>query len=460
MKIYIRKIFEHDIKKQISITKSIVSHFFENKDQFDIKGKTKGEIGVATILLSTDPRLGGDIKKIIKSEIEPNDLEIDDLLLISEKKDFFEIEVIRKNNVKYSTLIDLFNDDERHIFTYKDELEEITINKTRDTDSKNIIYYGVPGVGKSYTINRDFNLDDQNSHRVVFHPDYTYGDFVGQILPQNVDDGKGEEKLKYEFVPGPFTNALKQAKENPSKDIYLIIEEINRGNAPAIFGDLFQLLDRDDSGKSQYEITNFDIANKVHGNKKAKVYLPSNLYIIATMNTADQNVFTLDTAFQRRWEMRHIPNKINEAKHSNEQIANSGVSWGAFATVINELITNNNDGFGDLGDKRLGAYFVKNELKDKEKFAGKVLKYLWDDAFKMDREKLFKPEIKMLDEMLEKFGNSGNFDDIFIAEVCKNLKDKNLNFEEKNEPQNSANDGVIDNSTIDDGGADESSNEN
>ena len=78
----------------------------------------------------------------------------------------------------------------------------------------------------------------------------------------------------------------------------------------------------------------------------------------------------------------------------------------------------------------------------------------------MDREKLFKPEIKMLDEMLEKFGNSGNFDDIFIAEVCKNLKDKNLNFEEKNEPQNSANDGVIDNSTIDDGGADESSNEN
>ena len=261
-------------------------------------------------------------------------------------------------------------------------------------------------------------------------------------------------------MPGPFTNALKQAKENPSKDIYLIIEEINRGNAPAIFGDLFQLLDRDDSGKSQYEITNFDIANKVHGNKKAKVYLPSNLYIIATMNTADQNVFTLDTAFQRRWEMRHIPNKINEAKHSNEQIANSGVSWGAFATVINELITNNNDGFGDLGDKRLGAYFVKNELKDKEKFAGKVLKYLWDDAFKMDREKLFKPEIKMLDEMLEKFGNSGNFDDIFIAEVCKNLKDKNLNFEEKNEPQNSANDGVIDNSTIDDGGADESSNEN
>jgi len=132
--------------------------------------------------------------------------------------------------------------------------------------------------------------------RIIFHPDYTYSDFVGQILPRVNEDSS----VSYEFTPGPFTNILKKAYLNPEKEYFLIIEEINRGNAPAIFGDIFQLLDRNKDGASEYEITNNDVANIIYGDKNHKVSIPSNMSILCTMNTSDQNVFTLDTAFQRR----------------------------------------------------------------------------------------------------------------------------------------------------------------
>ena len=141
--------------------------------------------------------------------------------------------------------------------------------------------------------------------RVVFHPDYMNTDFVGQILP--TVKGEGDEKeITYDFTPGPFTRVLKKAINDPGKHYYLVIEEINRGNAPAIFGEIFQLLDRESDGTSSYKITNYNIASEVFGNKETPVFIPSNLSILATMNTADQNVFTLDTAFQRRWDMKMI----------------------------------------------------------------------------------------------------------------------------------------------------------
>lgn len=121
---------------------------------------------------------------------------------------------------------------------------------------------------------------------------------------------------------------------------YLIIEEINRGNAPAIFGEVFQLLDRDSDGFSEYGISNYEMANEVFRNPSQLVKIPSNLTIIATMNTSDQNVFTLDTAFQRRWKMKHISNKfeISEGSHAKDLIQGTKIVWGAFATVINDLI--------------------------------------------------------------------------------------------------------------------------
>lgn len=270
---------------------------------------------------------------------------------------------------------------------------------------ENRLYYGVPGAGKSYAIKKYVSGATGSIERVVFHPDYTYSDFIGQIMPK-VDNGA----MEYRFVPGPFTTILKAAYKDKSNMHYLIIEEINRGNASAIFGEVFQLLDRDDTGRSEYGITNFDISKELYGREDEKIYIPSNLTILATMNTSDQNVFTLDTAFQRRWNMRMIDNVIDEEKFGADYIiTGSNVTWGAFATSINDIVTEISLETVSAEDKRLGAYFVKASQLAPQVFSEKVLKYLWDDAFKMDKEKVFKRELRALDEVIKTYeGASGD----------------------------------------------------
>lgn len=266
----------------------------------------------------------------------------------------------------------------------------------------NELYYGVPGSGKSYKI--DNIVENSEYERVVFHPDYTYSDFVGQIMPRLKRNADGTEKLTYEFVPGPFTKALKAAVKNKDSMHYLVIEEINRGNAPAIFGDVFQLLDRNEDGSGKYHITNFDIGREVYdGNENAPISIPSNLSILATMNTSDQNVFTLDTAFQRRWNMKYIENNVAEAEHADEKIEYSDVTWGGFASAVNEEILEYNAELSSSEDKQLGAYFVTRAELASDKFPEKALKYLWDDAFKLEREKIFRPEIKSVGDLVHSY---------------------------------------------------------
>ena len=280
---------------------------------------------------------------------------------------------------------------------------------TRKTGGENVLLYGVPGSGKSKYIEDEYCFDNNLIKRVVFHPDYTYSDFVGQILPR-LENGQ----LRYVFTPGPFTTILKEAYWNPEKKYYLIIEEINRGNAPAIFGEIFQLLDRkvegrypsSEVGESVYGITNFDIAQEVYGYSQQEVRIPSNLFVLATMNTSDQNVFTLDTAFQRRWIMKMINNDVSTADHADCVIEGSDVSWGVFASVVNDQVIVANEGISSSEDKRLGAYFaLERELKA-DRFPEKVLKYLWDDAFKMDRDYLFRDDLKSLEVVIETYTTS------------------------------------------------------
>lgn len=274
--------------------------------------------------------------------------------------------------------------------------------------AENVLLYGVPGVGKSHEIQTKYCDDPERMERVVFHPDYTYSDFVGQILPKVEND-----KLKYEFTAGPFTTLLAKAWNNPGKEYYLVIEEINRGNAPAIFGEIFQLLDRktEDShrydpseyGESEYPITNSDIATAVFGDPEEKIRIPSNMWILATMNTADQNVFTLDTAFQRRWKLHHMKNDVMSAGHSKTKIEGSEIEWGTFASVINEMVTDYSLEMMSSEDKRLGAYFVKKNELSEEEFPEKVLKYLWDDAFKMKKDAVFDDKFKSLETIIETY---------------------------------------------------------
>ena len=278
---------------------------------------------------------------------------------------------------------------------YKDFLNELD-------GPKNLILYGVPGCGKSHYIKENYKCNSDNTERIVFHPDYTYSDFVGQIMPDNKDD-----KISYPFIPGPFTRILTKAcnPDNKEKVFYLIIEEINRGNAPAIFGDIFQLLDRDDSGKSKYTITNKEIAQEIRGKdtNDFNIFLPSNLILLATMNTADQNVFTLDTAFKRRWTMKNIENNFDKHKYSEELICNEKVTWKTFVERINQKIIELNKGFG-TEDKRIGTYFAsKKELNDVDLFAHKVLMYLWNDAFQYNHDDIFIKECKTLEGLIAEF---------------------------------------------------------
>lgn len=281
----------------------------------------------------------------------------------------------------------------------------------RLTGAKNILLYGVSGVGKSHRIAKEYCADSRRIERVVFHPDYTYSDFVGQILPRVIG---GE--LKYVFTPGPFTKMLKKAWEDPSNYYYLIVEEINRGNAPAIFGEIFQLLDRKDEdnysedviGESEYGISNYEVANIVYGEEEHEVKIPSNMFVLSTMNTADQNVFTLDTAFQRRWKMEHIPNRFvfEEGSHAMDLIQGTSLNWGTFATVINNQILEINRDISSSEDKRLGAYFAKKSELEANVFPEKVLKYLWDDAFKIDKEAVFDSKFTSLEEVIEVYESS------------------------------------------------------
>lgn len=333
---------------------------------------------------------------------------------------------------------------------------EPSILELEDNDSpstqppQQIIYYGVPGSGKSYKIDEiTKNLSEEQKIRVVFHPEYTNADFVGQILPCLTSNG-----IEYRFKAGPFSRILKKAYQNPNNPHYLIIEEINRGNAAAIFGDLFQLLDRDSEGWSSYKIENLDVNSFIRSKdstysdakiessvnvggytwtENTGIRLPPNLSLLATMNTSDQNVFTLDNAFQRRWDMELVPNSCDDKTQMQAKISvkEKTITWESFQSKINEVIAEkgNESGFSSMEDKRLGCWFIKNnEGKiDPEKFANKVLKYLWDDAFKFNRSEIFIDEVKNFEELKNLFIGDKGFE-IF--------KDINFDFEPQNLEEN------------------------
>lgn len=295
-------------------------------------------------------------------------------------------------------------------------------NDTPTHGADNILLYGVPGCGKSYTIKTEYCDDDDHMERSVFHPDYTYSDFVGQILPR-VDEGH----IEYRFEPGPFTRILKKAVDVPEEDFYLVVEEINRGNAPAIFGDIFQLLDRGADGCSEYGVSNENIASYVYGDGTTKIKIPGNLFVLATMNTSDQNVFMLDTAFKRRWTMRMIENNIDACEYADHQICAWGITWGTFAKTINQKITELGENNLSNEDNRLGAYFVcEADLNNAERFGEKILMYLWNDAFKFDHDKVFKTEYRTLDELIDGFirvGFAVFSDDIVFESIADNNDD-------------------------------------
>lgn len=262
------------------------------------------------------------------------------------------------------------------------------------------IFYGAPGTGKSCGIKRTLDnnhVAENNIFRTTFHPDSDYSTFVGAYKPTmevvpRYESSTGtqveERRIAYNFIPQAFLNAYVRAYQT-DENVYLIIEEINRGNCAQIFGDLFQLLDRGDDGKSEYSIkADTDIRTYLEGVlgddnegiKGGNLCLPANLYILATMNTSDQSLFPIDSAFKRRWEWEYVPIR-NEGK--GWVIAADGKEWDwwQFLEAVNEKIAS----VTDSEDKKLGYYFVKpadGHTITAKTFVGKVLFYLWNDVFK------------------------------------------------------------------------------
>ena len=320
------------------------------------------------------------------------------------------------------------------------------------------IFYGAPGTGKSHIIKEQTKGEDVI--RTTFHPDTDYSTFVGTYKPTKefapvlaiigdkaVETGREEKRISYEFVCQAFLQAyitawkkVAEAKGDVPKKQFLVIEEINRGNCAQIFGDLFQLLDRNDFGYSDYPIkadadmqkqlkrlfegvtiTDADSINAMYDARDIVkevlsgevLLLPNNLYIWATMNTSDQSLFPIDSAFKRRWDWQYMP--ISEGRDKNGQSKNWKIeadtqmySWWSFIQKINDEIYDKTNS----EDKKLGYYFCKpiNGVIRVETFVSKVLFYLWNDVFKD-----FDNESGIFAEPYDKFYGTGTRGEVLIA---------------------------------------------
>lgn len=256
--------------------------------------------------------------------------------------------------------------------------------------NKQLIFYGAPGTGKSYELNKraEDNFSENNIERVTFHPSLTYGAFVGSFKPYSKD-----EKITYKYIAGVFIRHLVKALKNENENYLLIIEEINRANTAAVFGDMFQLLDRDKNGESEYEISISDELKEyldkesVKNLKNNKLYLPNNFYIWATMNNADQGVMPLDTAFKRRWDFEYMP---LDADSEDKKLSEIGEKWNKLRKAINEKLLS----LGINEDKLLGFYFLNGKALENEEnylkaLQNKVLMYLYEDVLRHCRVKVF-----------------------------------------------------------------------
>ena len=299
------------------------------------------------------------------------------------------------------------------------QLSEISTGIQQQIESaipRNKIIYGAPGTGKSYELRdqaSNIGFEEDNIIRITFHPNYSYQQFVGSYKPSPIyknflqegaelygsdkatkleDIDNKEPLIDYRFVAGPLMKQLVYALKNPDKNYLLIIEEINRASVSAVFGDVFQLLDRKSDGSSEYSITFNEEAMsflRANGILNTEIKLPNNFFIWATMNSADQGVMPLDAAFKRRWAFEYLPLNEKESKVADSNIRFQGkdFNWNSFRKQINDRLKE----LGIVEDKLIGPFFMNfNELSDENSVKNKLLLYLRDDVVRHNPESLFK----------------------------------------------------------------------
>ena len=420
--LYIRKLFNQDLRdgKQIAFPKEPSYSFFA----FDYLAKEadrkisfifRAEFGqfqefdgrvITTRLYAagSESRMDGEVKAFIRDELNA---EVDDLLIFKNKGTKhieFEFMLVPQSNTQYyPLLLNLSSGDNHSVFSFDEKhQQEIPLGYPLQH-----IFYGAPGTGKSHEVKKQTGelltsgeeIDLPNVFRTTFHPDTDYASFVGCYKPTMKPTSKEEktltgkdEEIVYEFVPQTFTDAYIYAYIHSTEQTYLVIEEINRGNCAQIFGDLFQLLDRK-GGVSEYKIkADKDLANYLidklgedsEGIKEGKLCLPANLNILATMNTSDQSLFPMDSAFKRRWEWEYIPiNYGTDIKSGTFEIkiGDKVYPWVGFIEEVNKRIFD----LTQSEDKQLGNFFIKHSVDEKE-FKSKVMFYLWYEVLRDETE--------------------------------------------------------------------------
>lgn len=410
MKNYTLKIGDKSENGQITIID-------EDRLCYLVKSNSKGAIGLRTISKSL-------LKEFYNLLIQQPDItanEARDELSGKSEIDKFEYGYA-------STLMQMA----QMMLTSSHSTDSSVINRNPHS-SRQVIYYGAPGTGKSHKIKEILagqNIQKENIFRTTFHPDSDYSTFVGAYKPTRgkkplyglngsttvrmQEDGKplNEETITYNFIPQAFLNAYIRSYQT-TDNVYLIIEEINRGNCAQIFGDLFQLLDRDAEGKSEYTIKadtdlkaylEETLGTDNEGIKDGEICLPSNLYIYATMNTSDQSLFPIDSAFKRRWDWEYEPIKY---KNTDWVIDINGekFSWVSFQRIVNSriLASTNSE------DKMLGDFFVNphNKIITDTLFLNKILFYLWNDVCKDGEGEIFKTSEEKEVSFSELYGDEG-----------------------------------------------------
>lgn len=341
------------------------------------------------------------------------------------------------------------------------------------------IIFGSPGTGKShlikseiipYELGIDEEANPENVIKAVFHPEYTYGDFMGKLLPIT-----RAGQVEYNFYEGHFLKALAQAYKNiiahdkngqklsEPENVVLVIDEINRGNSSAIFGSVFQLLDRDDDGWSsydtsingvtffrlleligftfsydknqeidEYKLKGFDNAKKLETFQPKLAYLnfnlvnktikiPPNLHIIATMNTSDSSIYHMDTAFKRRWEWQFID--VDSQLVKTDGIAfKSESEWVDFIGKLNQFIKSNHNYIRGIEDKQIGKYFIKGDAKNQIDYSiiqSKLMFFIWDSVFNRDKT----PLCQLLDMDKNELVTFGDFA-IKVKEFVKAIQER------------------------------------
>ncbi len=353
------------------------------------------------------------------------------------------------SNVMLNKIFWQYYSEEETVEAEKETSQDISFHTGYTTHfARNRILFGAPGTGKSYTINKEKNELLENGgeyERVTFHPDYSYANFVGTYKPVPFIDSDGKDAITYAYVPGPFmrtyVKALKNSRTPNAKPFLVIIEEINRANVAAVFGDVFQLLDRDEEEKSEYPIQATEdikkyLAEELGGTPAdyAEIRIPDNMFIWATMNSADQGVFPMDTAFKRRWDFTYLGIDDSEEGIVGKMVTlgkgsyERNVEWNELRKAINEeLLT-----YKVNEDKLMGPYFISKKIMPEDTqidtdtfirvFKNKVIMYLFDDAAKQKRHSLFAGCDEKTRTQYSKI--CAEFDRRGVAIFCAAIKDR------------------------------------